>query len=170
MVSCRFFSEINPIFDDFCLSAAWTLGNRAPPLKIHWSSSIIISHHFLTQLAVLATHWWTSPICRVADRPTWPWPSMMHACRKVFSECSVSSATAMGPVGWVSNPWPMVVSMFKLLRRVGLKKLEGEPPSPMELSSFWPMLNVFLLGIVSHFQGDPNEQSVEETCANAGAW
>lgn len=28
----------------------------------------------------------------------------------------------------------------------------------------------FLLGIVSHFQGDPNEQSVEETCANAGAW
>lgn len=38
---------------------------------------------------------------------------------------------------------PMVVSTFKLLRRVGLKNLEGEPLSLMELSSFGPMLNGF---------------------------
>ena len=137
----------------FVLSAAWTLGNRALPLKIHWSSSIIISHHVLTQLAFVATHWWTSPICRVADRPTWPWPSMMHACRKVFSECSVSSATAMGPVGWVStwrNPWWFQCSSYS----DGLAwKFRGGTTESHGIVIMLAYFKCFLLGIVSHFQG-----------------
>ena len=56
--------------------------------------------------------WWS-----FADLPTWPWPSMMHACRKVFSECSVSSAEARRPgraaLG-VANGVTDVVSTFNL--------------------------------------------------------
>lgn len=122
MVSCRFFSEINQIFDDFCFICCMDPGKQSTALK---NPLVIINHHFSS--CSYSTCFCGNPLVDFANlqgRGSSHLTLAIHDARvpqgvqRMLRVLRDSHGTrGMG----FHLAQPMVVSMFKLLRWVGLK-------------------------------------------------